>query len=143
MNNAQYLYNHFDPESRGKRILDFDQLYTGQNYILVTEHEVLCGPFVRKTLSQSIGEINYYGIYFRIGLAKYDGITISNQIHQYHLQSHLNIRDMHYLQIYEYYLSRDLQKQIKTRWYYKKTVNNLCSELNICEDIEKYIFRFL
>ena len=88
-------------------------------------------------------EINYYGIYFRIGFAKYDGITVSDQIRQYHLQSHRNIRDMHYIQIYEYYLSHDLQKQIKTRWYYKKTVNNLCSELNICEDIEKMIIRFL
>jgi hypothetical protein len=143
MNNAQYFYNHFDPTSRCKQILDFDQLYTGQNYILVTDQDVLCGPLVRKTLSNSTIEINYYGIYFRIGLAKYDGITVSDQIRQYHLQSHRNIRDMHYIQIYEYYLSRNLQKQIKTWWYYKKTVNNLCSELNICEDIEKMITKFL
>ena len=86
--------------------------------------------------------MNYYGIYFRIGLAKYDGITISDQIHQYHLQSHQTIGDMQ-LQIYECYLSQDLQTQIKTRWYYKKTVMNLCKELNICEDMQFYILRFL
>jgi len=142
MNNPQYFYNSFNPASRGKQIFEFDQLYTGQNYILVIDKDVLCGPLVRKTISNSTVEINYYGIYFRIGLAKYDGITISDKIHQYHLQSHLNIRDMH-LQIYEYDLSRDLQKQIKTRWYYKKPMMNLCSELRICEDMQYYILKFL
>ncbi len=52
----------------------------------------------------------YYGIYFRIGLAKYDGITMTDQIHQYHLQSHLNLHSIK-LKIYEYNLSSQLQEQ--------------------------------
>lgn len=140
--NSKYFYNNFDSNSKGKQILDFDKLYTGQKYILVQNQYFVCGPLVKKTLSNSNFEMNYYEIYFRIGLAKYDGITISDQIHQYHIQSHETLRSIQ-LQIYECYLSQDLQTQIKTRWYYKKTVMNLCKELNICEDMQFYILRFL
>ena len=47
------------------------------------------------------------------------------------------------LEIYEYHLTGDLEAQIKNFWYYKKTVYNLCRELNINEDIEKWIKLFL
>ena len=74
-------------------------------------------------------------------LAKYDGITLDDQVHQYHLQSHLNLPAMQ-LYIYEYNLAGNLQEQIKTWRYYKKTINNLCKELNIPEDIERMINRY-
>ena len=137
--NSKYFYNKVDLNSKGKRIFDFNQLYPGQKYILVLDTEVLCGPLVKKTVRVLTVAPNYYGIYFRVGLAKYDGITISDQTRAYHLQS---LQNMH-LQIYEYYLSRDLQKQIKVRWYYKKTMMNLCRELRICEDMQYYILKFL
>ena len=88
-----------------------------------------------------VNRINYYGMYFRIGLAKYDGITLTVQVHQYHLQSHLNLPAMQ-LNIYEYNLADNLQKQIKYWRYYKKTINNLCKELNIPEDIERLINKY-
>jgi len=43
------------------------------------------------------------------------------------------------LHIYEYNLAGNLQEQIKYWRYYKKTINNLCKELNIPEDIERLI----
>ena len=150
MNNAQYFYNKVDLNSKGKRIFDFDKLYPGQKYILVQNQYFACGPLVKKTLSNLPGcRMNYYGIYFRVGFAKYDGITISDQTHQYHLQSHQTFRNLQ-TQIYECYLSRDLQIQINSQSYciimqryYKKTVMNLCKELNICEDMQYYILKFL
>ena len=140
--NSKYFYNSVNQASRGKKIFKFDKLYHGQKYILVDNDVILCGPLIKKDLSDFVDRTNYYGIYFRIGLAKYDGITIKDQIYEYHIQSHCDIIDIQ-LKIYECYLFQDLQQQIKNQWYYKKTIMNLCKELKICEDIEYYILKFL
>ena len=128
----KFYDNIYDVNNKGARIMDMDKLNVGQKYILFINGQVECGPLIKKTLSNlpEIYAINYYGIYFRIGLAKYDGITLQDQIHQYHLQSHLNLPAMQ-LHIYEYNLASNLQEQIKTWWYYKKTINNLCKELGV------------
>ena len=110
--------------------MDMDKLNEGKQYVLDMHGDIKCGPLVKKELSDMVDRTNYYGMYFRIGLAKYDGITMKDQIHQYHLQSHLNLPAMQ-LKIYEYNLASNLQEQIKTWWYYKKTINNLCKELGV------------
>ena len=140
---SKYYDNKIEVKNKGARVMDMDKLNEGQLYVLDMHGDIKCGPLVNKTLSNlsKINAINYYGIYFRIGLAKYDGITMTDQIHQYHLQSHLNLHSIK-LKIYEYNLSSQLQEQIKTWWYYKKTINNLCKELNICEDIERMINKY-
>ena len=138
------MYNNiYDVNNIGKRIMDINKLNIGQKYISFICGEVQCGPLIKKTLSELTipNEINYYGIYFRIGLAKYDGINIEDRVHQYYLQSHLNLPELK-LQIYEYNLAGNLQEQIKWTKYYKKTINNLCSELNISEDIERLINKY-
>ena len=140
---SKYYDNKIEVKNKGARVMDMDKLNEGQLYVLDMHGDIKCGPLVNKTLSNlsKINAINYYGIYFRIGLAKYDGITMTDQIHQYHLQSHLNLHSIK-LKIYEYNLSSQLQEQIKTWRYYKKTINNLCKELNICEDIERMINKY-
>ena len=140
----QFYNNIFGANNKGKRIMNIDKLYEGQNYLLddMSTKNIKCGPLIKKNCSDVVDEINYYGMYFRVGFAKYDGINIKDQIHQYHLQSHLNLPNFH-LHIYEYNLEDKLQKQIKCFWYYKKTINNLCEELNISEDIQRIINKFL
>ena len=139
----KFYDNIYDVNNKGARIMDMDKLNVGQKYILFINGNVECGPLIKKTLSNlpEIYAINYYGIYFRIGLAKYDGITLTDQEHHYQLQSHLNLPAMK-LKIYEYNLAGNLQEQIKYYRYYKKTINNLCKERNISEDIERMINRY-
>ena len=138
----KFYNNMYDVNNKGKRIMDMDKLTEGKLYVLDMHGDIKCGPLVKKELSDMVDRTNYYGMYFRIGLAKYDGITMQDQIHQYHLQSHLNLPAMQ-LKIYEYNLASNLQEQIKTWWYYKKTINNLCKELNIPDDIERMISKYL
>ena len=138
----KFYDNIYDVNNKGKRIMDMDKLNEGKQYVLDMHGDIKCGPLVKKELSDMVDRTNYYGMYFRIGLAKYDGITLQDQIHQYHLQSHLNLPAMQ-LKIYEYNLAGNLQEQIKTWWYYKKTINNLCKELGVCEDIERMINKYL
>jgi hypothetical protein len=137
----KFYDNIYDVNNKGKRIMDMDKLNEGKQYVLDMHGDIKCGPLVKKELSDMVDRTNYYGMYFRIGLAKYDGITLQDQIHQYHLQSHLNLPAMQ-LHIYEYNLASNLQEQIKTWWYYKKTIFNLCKELGICEDIERMISKY-
>jgi hypothetical protein len=137
-----YYNNNFDANNKGKRILDMDKLYEGQIYLLDMHGIHTCGQLIEKSLSDLPERINYYSMYFKIGTAKYDKINMVNMINQYHLQSHLNLPAMQ-LYIYEYHLANQLQYQIKHFWYYKKSVNNLCKELHICEDIEKVIYKYL
>ena len=115
----KFYDNIYDVNNKGKRIMDMDKLNERKLYVLDMHGDIKCGPLVKKELSDMVDRTNYYGMYFRIGLAKYDGITLQDQIHQYHLQSHLNLPAMQ-LHIYEYNLADNLQKQIKTWWYYKK-----------------------
>lgn len=138
----KFYDNIYDVNNKGKRIMDMDKLNEGKLYVLDMHGDIKCGPLVKKELSDMVDRTNYYGMYFRIGLAKYDGITLQDQIHQYHLQSHLNLPAMQ-LHIYEYNLASNLQEQIKTWWYYKKTIFNLCKERNISEDIERLINKYL
>ena len=138
----KFYNNKFDVNNKGERIMDMDKLTEGKLYVLDMHGDIKCGPLVKKELSDMVDRTNYYGMYFRIGLAKYDGITMQDQIHQYHLQSHLNLPAMQ-LKIYEYNLASNLQEQIKTWRYYKKTINNLCKELNIPDDIERLISKYL
>ena len=144
MNLLKYYDNIFNEKNKGARVMDIDKLNVGQKYILFINGQVECGPLIKKTLSNlpEIYAINYYGIYFRIGLAKYDRITLTDQEHHYQLQSHLNLPAMK-LKIYEYNLAGNLQEQIKYWRYYKKTINNLCKELNIPDDIERLISKYL
>ena len=137
-----YYDNILNKNNKGKRIMDMDKLYKGQIYVLDMHGDIRCGPLINKELSDLKERTNYFGMYFCIGTAKYDGINMKDQVHQYHLQSHLNLPAMQ-LEIYEYHLTGDLEAQIKNFWYYKKTVYNLCRELNINEDIEKWIKLFL
>ena len=142
MTSRMKLYdNKFDVKNKRSQIMDIDKLNEGQKYILDMHGDIKCGPLIKKTLSDLFNSTNYYGMYFRIGLAKYDGITLEDQVHQYHLQSHLNLPAMQ-LHIYEYNLAGNLQEQIKYWRYYKKTINNLCKELNIPEDIERLINKY-
>ena len=138
---SKYYDNKIEVKNKGARGMDMDKLNEGQLYVLDMHGDIKFGPLIKKELSVMVDRINEYGIYFRIGLAKYDGITLTDQIHQYHLQSHLNLPAMQ-LQIYEYNLAGNLQEQIKTWRYYKKTINNLCKELNIPEDIERIINKY-
>ena len=138
----KFYDNIYDVNNKGKRIMDMDKLCEGKQYVLDMHGDIKCGPLVKKELSNSVDRTNYYGMYFRVGLAKYDGITLQDQIHQYHLQSHLNLPAMQ-LKIYEYNLAGNLQEQIKYWRYYKKTINNLCKELNIPDDIERLISKYL
>lgn len=140
----KYYDNIFNEKNKGARVMDIDKLIEGQIYLLDMQGDIKCGPLSKKTLSNlpEINEINYYGIYFRIGMAKYDGITMKDQVYQYHLQSHLNLPAMQ-LKIYEYNLAGNLQEQIKLTKYYKKTIFNLCKELGVCEDIERMINKYL
>jgi hypothetical protein len=138
----QFFNNIFDVKNKGKLVLDIGKLNEGQTYILYMSGDIKCGPLIKNTLQLCMTDPQlYYGIYFRIGLAKYDGITMTDQIHQYHLQSHLNLHSIK-LKIYEYNLSSQLQEQIKTWRYYRKTIFNLCKELNIPEDIERLINKY-
>ena len=144
MNLLKYYDNIFNEKNKGARVMDIDKLNVGQKYILFINGQVECGPLSKKTLSNlpEINAINYYGIYFRVGMAKYDGINMKDQVYHYHLQVHLNL-SITPICIYEYYLAGNLQEQIKTWRYYKKTINNLCKELNIPDDIERLISKYL
>ena len=137
----KFYDNIYDVKNKSSRVMDMDKLTEGKLYVLDMHGDIKFGPLIKKELSNSVDRINYYGIYFRIGLAKYDGITLTDQVHQYHLQSHLNLPAMQ-LKIYEYNLAGNLQEQIKWTKYYKKTINNLCKELGVCEDIERLINRY-
>ena len=137
----KFYNNKFEVNNKGSRVMDMDKLTEGKLYVLDMHGDIKCGPLIKKELSDLVDRTNYYGMYFRIGLAKYDGITLTDQIHQYHLQSHLNLPAMQ-LHIYEYNLAGNLQEQIKYYRYYKKTINNLCKERNISEDIERMINRY-
>jgi hypothetical protein len=138
----KFYDNMYDVNNKGSRVMDMDKLTEGKLYVLDMHGDIKFGPLIKKELSVMVDRINEYGIYFRIGFAKYDGITLTDQIHQYHLQSHLNLPAMQ-LKIYEYNLAGNLQEQIKWTKYYKKTINNLCKELNISEDIERLISKYL
>ena len=138
----KFYDNMYDVNNKGHRIMNMDKLTEGKLYVLDMHGDIKCGPLIKKELSDLVDRTNYYGIYFRIGLAKYDGITLTDQVHQYHLQSHLNLPAMQ-LKIYEYNLAGNLQEQIKYWRYYKKTINNLCKELGVCEDIERMIKSYL
>jgi hypothetical protein len=152
-NQPKYYSNIFNSNNRGKRILSIDKLYEGQNYLITYEKKTAttswgndeCGPLTKKTFSGTLNsvEMAYYGIYIRMGTAKYDGITMTDQIHEYHWQEQCTLADMLYMRVYEYKLDIDLQTQLKLFNYYKKTAKNLCIELNICEDIEQIIRKYL
>ena len=150
MNPTMKFYdNILNKNNKGVRIMDIDKLYKGKTYVLDIHGTVTIGPLINKiepknkyNTENAFIEIEYYVMYFRIGTAKYDGINMEDQVHQYSLQSHLNLPAMQ-LKIYEYPLNFELQKQIKNYWYYIKTVKNLCVEINISEDIEKMIKSFL
>jgi len=117
--------NKFDVKNKGSRIMDMDKLNEGQTYILDMHGNIKCGPLIKKTLSDLVNSTNYYGIYFRVGMATYDRINMKDQVYHYHLQVHLNL-SITPICIYEYNLAGNLQEQIKTWRYYKKTINNLC-----------------
>ena len=141
--------NIFNFKNAGPRIYNMDDLHEGQKYVLDipgsnNEPQYECGPLIKKTHTKNVKlpyEIGYCGIWFRIGTAKYNGTKMEDQVHQYHWQDHIKLSDMR-VKIYEYYLDGDLQTQIRLLPYYKKTVKNICSELNICEDIERLISRY-
>ena len=140
--NTIYYNNKFIIPKNKKQITDINKLYEGQLYLLDMTETIHCGPLIKKTNNISPYKEIYNSIYFKVGTAKYDGINMNEQIHQYHLQNHLNLSDIK-LKIYEYVLDNNLQYQIKNYKYYKKTVYNLCNELHISEDIEKMIQLFL
>ena len=142
MDTFKFYDNPYELANKGKQITDINKLYEGQYYLLDMNGTIKCGYLIQKTLSNSTTDINYYGMYFKVGNSILDGVTLINQIRQYHIQSHCNL-DIMKLKIYEYYFSVNLQKQIKWFKYYKKTTNNLCTELNIPEDIQKIIFKYL
>jgi len=137
----KFYDNIYDVNNKGNRIMDMDKLTEGKLYVLDMHGDIKFGPLIKKELSNLVDITNYYSMYFRVGFAKYDGITLTDQIHQYHLQSHQNLPAMQ-LKIYEYNLAGNLQEQIKYWQYYKKTINNLCKELNIPEDIERLISKY-
>jgi hypothetical protein len=149
----KYYSNHFNSKNAGNRIYDINKLYEGQNYLLTYNNNDFssnswgkdeCGPLSKKTFSGRLDstEMAYYGIYVRIGTAKYDGLNMKDQIHEYHWQRQCTLADMR-IEVYEYRLDLNLQTQIKWCKYYKKTVKNLCSELGICEDVEKIICKYI
>mgnify|MGYP000595236004 CR=1 FL=1 len=143
----KYYFNHFNSKNAGNRIYDINKLYEGQNYLLTSNScgiEDECGPLSKKTFSGSLysTKMAYYSIYIRIGTAKYDGINMKDQIHEYHWQRQCTLADM-YIEVYEYRLDLNLQTQIKWCKYYKKTVKNLCAELGISEDLEKIICKYI
>ncbi len=143
--NIIYYNNKFIIPKNKKQIIDIDKLYEGQLYLLDMNRAINCGPLIKKTINISPYKTTYNSIYFKVGTAKYDGINMNEQIHQYHIQSQVNLSDIK-LKIYDYVLDNSLQYQIKNYWYCKyckKTVYNLCNELNISEDIEKMIQLFL
>ena len=71
-------------------------------------------------------------------------LIIVHNIFDWYLYSCIQCRQvMDQLKIYEYNLAGNLQEQIKTWRYYKKTIFNLCKELNISEDIERLIKSYL
>lgn len=148
----KYYFNQFNSKNAGKRIMSIDKLYEGQNY-LITYDKVgldesrgadICGPLVEKSFSgtPSSTKMAYYGIEFRIGTAKYDGINMKDQINQFHWQQQCTLADMR-LKVYEYRLDLNLQAQIKWFNYYKKTAKNVCVELGVCEDVERIMLKFL
>ena len=148
----KYYFNQFNSNNAGKRIMSIDNLYKGQNYLVTYDKYVpsdlwgldICGPLVEKSFSGTPGstEMGYYGIEFRVGTAKYDGINMKDQINQFHWQRQCTLADMR-IKVFEYRLDLRLQTQIKWFKYYKKTAKNLCAELGICEDIERILLKFL
>ncbi len=118
----KYYFNQFNSKNAGKRIVSIDKLYEGQNY-LITYDKVgldessaadICGPLVEKSFSGTPGstEMAYYGIEFRVGTAKYDGINMKDQINQFNWQRQCTLADMR-IKVYEYRLDLNLQAQIK------------------------------
>ncbi len=112
MQSVMKFYNNiYNVNNKGKRIMDMNKLTEGKLYVLDMHGDIKFGPLIKKDLSNFVDRTNYYGLYFRIGLAKYDGITLTDHVHQYHLQSNLNLPAMQ-LHIYEYNLAGNLQDQI-------------------------------
>ena len=157
--------NIFNFKNAGKRIYNMDDLHEGQKYVLDiapsthprSKYVLLddipvpnspsdqeCGILIHKYHDEITlpTQVSFWGLWFRIGIVNYNGTKMEDRIHTYHWPDHIKTTDMR-VKIYEYYLDRDLQTQIRLLPYYKKTVKNICSELNICEDIERMICRYL
>jgi len=128
----------------GKQINDLTQLNESQTYVVHVGGEFKYGPLIKKTITtrSPVYGSKWINIFFRVGLSNYDGITIEEQINQFHLQMNQNscyTQDF----IYEYYMDRALQEQIKKFQYYKNTASKICKEKSICEDVERKIQKYL
>jgi len=127
----------------GKQINDLTQLNEHQTYVVHAGGEFKYGPLIKKTITTlPSNNTDYINIFFRVGLSNYDGTTIEDQINQFHFQ--LTTKSC-YTQdfIYEYYMDRALQEQIKKFKYYKNTATKICKEKAICEDVERKIQKYL
>jgi hypothetical protein len=135
-------------------ICDIKKLYPDRSYLLVMHDDIRRGVFQNLTygncnseckvdcyLNKNFNNIHYYGMYFLVGNAKYDAINLKDQIHQYHLQSHISLENMQ-LKIYDYPLNNNIQLQIKKFWY-KKYFSKFCNDFKIPSDIELIILSFI
>jgi len=147
----------FDIKNIGKQVDTIYKLNEGQIYIIeITTGNMIRGIIVPTIDTKNISKSYTCGILinkkisnqysnnvdFHVGYIYDDNKNIKEHIYNLFLACDLtSIKSI--TRIYEYYLTFDLQRQIKWSMYYKKTINNLCKELQINEDIEKMIFKFL
>ena len=75
------------------------------------------------------------------GHSKHDGIPLKEQIREYHYQSQLKSLLNIKLEIYEYLLDSNIQKDIKN-YYYIKLLSKMCNMFNISNDIEKLLLAY-
>jgi hypothetical protein len=127
----------------GKQINDLTQLNEHQTYVVHLGGEFKYGPLIKKTITTlPSNKTDYINIFFRVGLSNYDRTKMQDQINQFHFQ--LTNKSC-YSQgfIYEYYMDRALQEQIKKFQYYKNAATKICKENAICEDVERKIQKYL
>jgi hypothetical protein len=127
----------------GKQINDLTQLNEHQIYVVHAGGKFKYGPLIKKTITTlPSNKTDYINIFFRVGLSNYDGTKMQDQINQFHFQLNKNAC---YSQgfIYEYYMDRALQEQIKKIQYYKNAATKICKENAICEDVERKIQKYL
>lgn len=127
----------------GKQINDLTQLNENQIYVVYAGGEFKYGPLIKKTITTlPSNETKWINIFFQVGQANYDGTKMQDQINQFHFQMNEKSSHTKYF-IYEYYMDRALQAQIKKFKYYKKMATNICKEHAICEDVERKIQKYL
>ena len=140
---VKFYDNICDPANMGKQINELTQLNEHQIYVVYAGGELRYGPLIKKTITPlPSNNTDYINIFFHVGQANYDGTKMQDQINQFHFQLNKNAcytKDF----IYEYYMDRALQEQIKKFKYYKNAATNICKENAICEDVERKIQKYL